>query len=251
MQKIERAGIIFAIITSVVGVAVSLVSLLISLEANKLARMQYELDLYGGEPVFMVEWELGKDGLPYYTITNTGAEIHDVSYDVVDSYHGYFASRVAGFESGLLPNGFSFKMHANYIAYDTEFIRQTQSFVVLAYRRFKDKPSEYYYDIAENTDVREVARGPVWPQKEVNITIDYKNFRNESCRKRIVIFMRMGAQESHLGKDFTFRVSDPQDEEEQNEMLIIDIWDHEEPVKKIVEAIAQYRQENDLVPYGD
>ncbi|MCL2494048.1 MAG: hypothetical protein FWE98_00140 [Oscillospiraceae bacterium] len=73
---------------TVMGVLVSIAAMNVSKKANEanklivrqneLVEQQYELERYGAEPVFDVQWEIGEDGLPYYVVRNIGAEIHDL-----------------------------------------------------------------------------------------------------------------------------------------------------------------------------
>lgn len=265
MQKIERAGIVFAIVTSVVGVAVSLVSLLISLEANRLTGKQIELALYGGEPVFDVQWEIGKDGLPYYIVKNTGANIHSVGYSVESELSGTFtvesnepqASNMGCYRI-VMPRTNRFLLieeprkvyRVEEIDFDTPFDESSQSLRFSAYRKFQS-------ETAVPDDIGKLAEdilGPVWAWS-FRITIAYSNYRNEPSTRTIDI-LGVGETEDSEARfgDFMVRTMSDEDLQEESDLrkeneaalaleiplLKLELWSGEDPRTTIEEALAAH-----------
>ena len=261
MQKIERAGILFAIVTSVVGVAVSLVSLLFSLEANRLVAQQnaimaeqYVLERYGGEPVFTVEWKKDGDGLPYYVIKNNGAEIHDVTFSGGRWLLGNLACREE--ESGkMISPGYSIDL-----VYDAmlpgfqwpDFSSETQSIQIYAYQpsaypsfhRDSQEPYNIWADLKNITASNNVYNYSV--ELYIHVGIHYKDYRNNSCTKDVVIESRLYEfdNKERYGEKFTFSVGDIPDHRKIEIMARGTPWI---PLEGLQEAIDEYIAEHNLI----
>jgi len=206
---LKRNKIIFETIVAasltVMGILVSIAAVFVAVNANKLVDrqneliiQQYELERYGAEPVFTVEWEMGEDKFPRYVIKNVGAEIHDVHYSVERSWiKGYFpplGSQLAfQFTFTIEKNGISY----NLIKMNTPFSERTQSFSISAFRLLQEEEEPYFFVEEHMVEELKDIVDTLSMDNNVYIRVKYKNLRNEECEKSILI-------ESYFSNYFQF-----------------------------------------------
>jgi hypothetical protein len=217
---------IVAVTLTIMGGLVSVAAVIVSVNANRIMSRQYDLDRYGTEPVFTVEWEMGKEDIPYYVIKNVGAEIHSVFYRddaILNCFYHYPSDTLIRFIFDVEPS-FSYMSR-----HDTRFDEQTQSFRIAANRWFKDKTvADVRRDIETIDDLDCVA-------EFIKIMIYYRNYRNEDCLRDVIIrpdpFFDDG--KNLYGYHFSFDDVKPQPSEAAFVVLI-----EEDPIKEIQEAIS-------------
>jgi len=267
---LERNKIIFETIVAatltVMGVLVSIAAVFVAVNANKLVdrqneliAQQYGLERYGTEPVFTVEWEEGEDGLPYYVIKNTGAEIHGVTFSVVSELRGWFKCQSDETKvADTYPRVYIIRMYSLYDSeHDSEFDEQSQSFQLSAYRQFRGEPVAPYDNIFADQINKTLAGSLI---RATYISLYYKNYRNEQCESTLFIgTIAMGAElaekvvqeegKYEYGKDFWFQVRNlPNDNiwESSEDNLVVEIWGNENPVEKLQEELSIYLSKYNL-----
>ena len=228
---LERNKIIFETLVAasltVMGVLVSIAAVFVSVNQNKLISQQYELERYGTEPVFTVEYKKDKNGTPLYVAKNIGAEIHDVSFiSIAFSKCFYYSPEKFG----------DFEVLLNYfleLPLGNEFDEQAQSFS-LDTQTWEEKAILAMNDIERLENIFSYYCC-------IHIGLMYKNYRNEYCQSAIEIRPSLTDADS----DFTYSFFvDSETSSLASEEFEFIVTIQENPFEEIQEELAAYLDNN-------
>jgi len=194
---------------TVMGVLVSVAAVFVTVSQNKLISKQYELERYGAEPVFTVEWEESENN---YVVRNIGAEIHDVTCTIKT----WFAVEVVheSPESLLLcRDNIAVIMHEVEGGVRPLFFEVSQSFMISRALFEPFFPEEEVYSMIKES--YGLDSDPWYPQKFCCAEISYKNYLNEQHKKSLLITCY-----AHLGYE-SFSVKHPAPEEDKYDLTIL------------------------------